>query len=402
MNKFAPFLASVLVALALGSPGPTNAQPLLHFENFDAFDSVEGPGTVHPDLDIDAIFGPAVVIETGKPAAYGAPNAPNFRPNNCLEDANGLRVDINTSGGTAKGFADVGNKTSFTPQDFDFNYLGDVTVNYFSLVMFDFGDLNRDSNGVPWTHHRVTLRALDEHGGKVDEYVLDYNSDGLKNPMESDYGNLLKRSGDPCTDQTRGLDAKVPNSNSETIDGPGYLEMKVEGAGITKVELRIQDNGNDPNIAFDSIHFIREARIDVDPGQFPNAVNSCANQGPGGTPGNAVRVAILGSFVPLLDVTQIDQSSIRFAGARPAQSGSPRNPRPTCDIQDTTGLYGTIPGSPFIGIPDGEPDLICTFRSQNMDMASLVGGQGKLTANLLNGTPISGIDSVALFGPCVP
>jgi len=228
---------------------------MVHFESLTAGDSVEGLGAVHPLLEITALNGAGIVIETGDvlltQVTYGAPQIGNqpdgagpgpSRFNNCLEDASGNRVNVNISAGaTAKGFGDAVARAAGSPEDFRFTFAPGVKVNDFSIRMFDFGDFNPGRSA----NHTVTLTAYDSFGQFVDADVLSYNSSTALAPRSSDFGDLLA-TGDAC-------DAAADLSQ------PGYWEFRVadpSGARtIARVELITDPAGADPNGGYDSIVF---------------------------------------------------------------------------------------------------------------------------------------------------
>ncbi len=256
--------------------------PLINFENKTVGESVEGPGTMHPDLEINALLGDAVVIQTGigtlagNNIAYQAPFFPSGGgspyPHNCLEDADGIRVDLNADpNGVARGFSDLtAARITPSPQAYDFTILNEKTVSSFSIVMFDFGDYRSSTAGGDETNDGllnpsgVTLTAFDADGNVVDQFVLSYDKnnenaiDGTLANRVSEYGDLYA-SGDACRDVDDGLDEKVDITSSATnVSGPGYLKMSVSGSGIVRVELRTASTGYDNNVGFDSIDFTIE------------------------------------------------------------------------------------------------------------------------------------------------
>ena len=122
----------------------------------------------------------------------------------------------------------------------------------------------------------------------------------------------------------------------------------------------------------------REVRIDIKPGSYPNSINK---NGKGVIP-----VAILGSAD--FDVTQIDPSTLRFAGAEVRVKG---NGAPQCSIEDVSGDFTTP-----VGAPDGFDDLVCQFIDDTSDW-DLGAGTATLTGNLkaeFGGTPIEGTDTI--------
>lgn len=223
------------------------AGPTVNFEDEVTGSSVEGLGTVHPALNIDVVPGPAVVVESfANPIAYGAPNdyAPYFPVNNCLENADGVRVNVDANGDqikdpgvvAAKGFG-VPQATTNVLQTYYFSFAPGVTVSNFSLRIFDFGDYNPASA----TSHSLTLTAYDDLVNVVDTQVVSFTTPPQINPTSSiPFGNLLNGAGDAC---------------DATLGQPGYLEMAVNNpTGINQVVLSF--TGQDPKIALDSINFV--------------------------------------------------------------------------------------------------------------------------------------------------
>jgi hypothetical protein len=121
-----------------------------------------------------------------------------------------------------------------------------------------------------------------------------------------------------------------------------------------------------------------DAEIDIKPGSDENAVKIDGN--------GTITVALLGSET--LDVAQVDQTSVEFAGLSVRVKG---NDTPQCSIEDVSGDF-TVEG----GSPDGFDDLICHFVD---DPGTWVIGEGvgELRANLLRefgGTPLVGDDVI--------
>jgi hypothetical protein len=199
------------------------------FDHLYPGSSVEGLGTVHPDLSITSSSGSSVVIEEGNPiAAYSAPNDSMIWAG-CLGDpGSGLPV-----AGLGKGFADNSNR-----HDYVFTFSPGKFVEEFSVTMLDFGDYNPTGE----KHHEVVLTAYDATGRVRDKDILSYDSSPEINPRTSDFGDLWY-AGDACT-------AKVNPPNKE----PGVWTFKVSGAYIVKVKFEIV-SGIDPNIGFDNITF---------------------------------------------------------------------------------------------------------------------------------------------------
>lgn len=243
MKLFKVILLSIILA---SLPVLAMAGPTVNFEDETTGASVEGLGTVHPALNINAEPGTAVVIESlASPIAYGAPNefAPYYPPNNCLENANGIRVNADTDGDqvldsgvvAAKGFG-VPQATTTLDQAYTFTFAPGVTVSGLSLRIFDFGDYNPKLA----TSHSLRLTAYDSMMNVVDFDELIYTTPAQVNPTSSTpFGNLLNGAADAC---------------DASFGQPGYLELGVtDPTGIFKVELTM--TGQDPKIGLDSINF---------------------------------------------------------------------------------------------------------------------------------------------------
>jgi hypothetical protein len=244
----------LLIASVLLIFGSALAQDTVDFEGLTTGINIEGLGVAHTDLNINALYGAATVIETGStsPQVYGARNCPTidgvgcpaggtsyFHPNNCLENSSGVKVDNYLNPGeTAKGFAAVISSGGEVQQDMDFTFGPDVSVCEFSVRMFDFGDYNPTHA----TSHIVTMSGYDASNALIDSDALSFTSDNGTNPHTSNLFTDLWYSGDACT---------------ANLGDPGYREFKVEGAGITRVALTI-DEGSDPKVGFDSIRFCKD------------------------------------------------------------------------------------------------------------------------------------------------
>jgi len=108
--------------------------------------------------------------------------------------------------------------------------------------------------------------------------------------------------------------------------------------------------------------------IDIKPGSDPNCFNINGN--------GVIPVAILGS--DNFDVSDIDKGSLSFGGLVVRVKG---NAEPQCGMEDTNG--------------DGFSDLVCHFED-DADNWSVSNSTATLGARLLDGTVISGIDSICV------
>lgn len=342
---------TALAIFLLGSATVHADAPLIDFEEFEAgvsAETTEGfPPPIHDDLNIEAVFGEAKIIETGGASqsayfAYFAPNSIDVRrENNCLEDSNGSRVDVRTLGSpTAKGFADPDAQQNGMAQEFDFTFADGVTVNKFSLKMFDYGDFL-----ITTGRQSVILKGFD---------ASEMSSiDGLSFFAETSSG--VGDDGDACRADDDGSD-------------PGYVKLEVQRPRMTRVELRVAE-GLDSNVGFDSISFTRDdVKIDIKPGGDPNCFNV---NGFGVIP-----VAILGSGA--LDVNDIDPDTLSFAGTKVRVKG---NDAPHCAVEDVNG--------------DGDEDLVCQFEDDPENWKPGT-DEAMVTGNLSDGTPFEATDSICI------
>jgi len=392
---------SIMLTTALLSVGVSlQAAQVVDFEGLTRGTSVEGPGTVHPNLEIQpydpAHAGTLLVVETGymntvngNPCwAYRAPNdvsfSVNYTLNNCLEDGSGERVELVQDSDfypkTAKGFTDAYARCNQLRQELVF--LLDEPVSEFSIRMLDFADFNCDLQKV----QRMEMHAYNGAGDPVDDYAVESVCPcGQANP-----GNTWV-CGDACGAAADGSE-------------PGYHTLKVVGSGIVRVEIVVPDeayvegldwipNGYDPNLAFDTIAFTLEeleVPVDIKPTSCPNGFNI----GKGGvTP-----VAILGTVE--FDVTQIDPASVRLEGVAPLRWA----------LEDVATPYEPYTGKTDImdcttAGPDGYLDL--TLKFSTPELMAAVGTPLPdppvlhLTGNLkpeYGGTPFAGEDVVKFVG----
>jgi hypothetical protein len=108
--------------------------------------------------------------------------------------------------------------------------------------------------------------------------------------------------------------------------------------------------------------------IDIKPDSDPNCFNINGH--------GVIPVAILGS--PNLDVTYIEQGTLKFGGLEVGIRG---NERPMCSMDDADG--------------DGHLDLVCQFQDDSTAWAA-GSDEATLTGNLINGGSIKGTDSICL------
>jgi hypothetical protein len=222
-------LVIALSNLALSSSARAEVQVEIDFESLQQDTSVEGLGTVHALLDIDAGGNGIVLGEGMLPSTYGG-GLENW-PNGCLGNPGGYTYGEDSQYG--QGFADLDKW-----HDYLFSFAAGTTVSQFSITMLDFGDYNPTNS----EYHEVRLAAYDADGYLVDEDVLAYESTSQLNPPEHRY------SGDACFAQPGDL---------------GNYTFEVTGSGIAWVVLEITA-GIDPNIAFDDIAFTACEDLDQD------------------------------------------------------------------------------------------------------------------------------------------
>lgn len=117
--------------------------------------------------------------------------------------------------------------------------------------------------------------------------------------------------------------------------------------------------------------------IDIKPGSHPNCFNVNGH--------GVIPVAILGSAE--FDVTQIDVSTVSFAGLEVRVKG---NDNPQCSVADVSGDFNSPEGA-----PDGWADLVCHFVD---DPASWCPGDSTATLNgsLLDGRAFEGTDEICI------
>jgi len=122
--------------------------------------------------------------------------------------------------------------------------------------------------------------------------------------------------------------------------------------------------------------------IDIKPGSYPNSIHIDGH--------GVIPVAVLGSWISdemFLDVTQIDPSSLLFAGLSVRVKG---NGDPQCSVEDVSGDFSDPSGA-----PDGYPDLVCQFVD-DPDAWAPGNGEATLYGTLYGGTPIVGTDEIHL------
>lgn len=335
-------------------------------------DSVTGPGTVHPLLDIEHQgSGPLVLVEEGDPT-YVAYVGDLSEYNGCLDpDPSVIGHGFGSPG------RDDGNLT--------FTFAPDVRITSFSIRMLDYGDLFRDGTGDN-VEHTAKLVAYDAQGNVVDEDVLTFTSSGaVRNVlrMTSFFGEPVDVALSPPAAEM-GEDA-VGDACGAMPGDPGNYTFVVAGRGIVRVELVFVDT--DPNrwgnqslddaVAFDDISFTTggalDVEIDVKPGDDNNFFNLDGH--------GVVPVAINGSAD--FDVRQVDPASLVFGGLQLAAN---KNGKLQYSIQDWN--------------EDGYDDLVCLFADDPSQWIPPPDAtEAPLMGMLVDGTEFEGSDSVSVkFG----
>jgi len=229
-----PILAVVLaLSLALPMAAVVGAAPdTVDFETFGGSfppgTSVEGLGTVHPDLNIDSATENIVLIKTGDGTAWGYNTASGV--NGCLDGSYGI----------ADGDDDV-------DEGFEMTF-GGKTVSSFSILMLDYGDYFPHSTASSMTH-TIKLVGYDSSDVMVDDDVLTFTSTGPNSTMRISGttwtfgGTSLSVAGDACP--VRALN-----------QSPGRWQFTVSGTGIAKVAIEFADAQSvDSGVGWDDLSF---------------------------------------------------------------------------------------------------------------------------------------------------
>lgn len=295
MNRQLIFISTVFCTAAFSACLFAGETAFVHFEDQSRGTIVEGPGTLHPYLEIAPVNGAdsLVVIETGfglhgschdetssacTPFAYRAPNGTGA-PNNCLEDASGNQVELLAyppapGVETAKGFTDIDSTRDKTPQNIKFTFQG-YKVTRFEVLITDFGDLNisPDYPGDPvpspkpfhsfglWAYGSPAADPQDTNWVASD--VITYETEEVINPTTSwnpDFGNLFV-TGDGCSES---------DSNG---DYPGNHVLRVQNDDGIGVVYLLAPIGADPRVGFDSIRFELIGEEGCTPGNWKSPQN---------------------------------------------------------------------------------------------------------------------------------
>ena len=266
--------------------------------------SVEGLGTVHPDLNIST-SGNAVAIGSGQqPKAYSGPNGTN--------NTNILNVNIDS---LYAGFSDIDKQ-----HDYVFTFAPNKSINYLSLNMLDYGDINPNQA----TQHNVDLVAFNKDGLEVGRDTLAFTSDGQVIPHSGSAGDLW-----------------LTGDAFDALPGqPGNFTFGIDAAGITRVELQYSSNlGNgftDPNFGLSSLCFSVEE--EVPPPPTPPANTSCVefNVLPVGT-----SVEGLGTVHPDLNISTSGNAVALGVGQQPKAYSGPNGTNNTNILNvNINSIYG--------------------------------------------------------------
>jgi hypothetical protein len=208
------------------TPTPTACVPMTvtvdpDFSQIPVGGSVEGLGTVHPYLNIDAKDTAVHIVEgeNADPAVYAS-------------QVNGVTV-YNAGMVASGGFSDPTIHTLLQPHQYIFTFAPGVSVSNFSLHMLDFGDFNPTLS--PST--LVSMTAYNASNVVVASQQLSYTSDAAAG-ISPVYGDLSV-SGD---------------ANTALPQQPGNWTWNVSGSGIVRVVLE-EGSGYDPNVGFDLLSF---------------------------------------------------------------------------------------------------------------------------------------------------
>ena len=245
-----PILAVVLaLSLALPMAAVVGAAPTtIDFDSGSAGASVEGLGTLDPNLEITSTGDALVIVEENNNTylAYsGNATSQNDTPNGGLP------------GGF--GFGDVDRDDEL---GFDVTFNGN-TVSSFSIDMFDYGDwFNQMDNYTGTKTHTAKLVAYDDANAEIDSDTLTFTSTGGRSTGRTMTTlNSVDIVDKPLSSAGDALEALAGD--------PGLWSFSVSGTGIFKVAMEFEGNNSiDPGVAWDNIEFEIE----------PFTTNLCAGQ----------------------------------------------------------------------------------------------------------------------------
>lgn len=220
---------------------PMQAEEItVDFSKVQSGQSIEGMGTIHDLLEIDAMHGDGIVVVEGQGhGAYGA----------WVKETG--KHSVKNGGVGAGGFADKSKNNSFS-----FSFAPNVTVSNFSLEMLDYGDWNPEKA----TQHGVYLTAFNAVGDLVDQFSLEHQTGARQN----DFANNIYKG------RTVGLAGDAFESTGASNFGETLLS--VAGEGISRVELTFDNNSSkragmssDPNVAFRALSFTADTTAEKVP-----------------------------------------------------------------------------------------------------------------------------------------
>lgn len=238
-SKLALTGLAIAGAFAVQQPMQAASYVVDDFTQFEAGQSVEGLGTVHELLNIDATYGDAVAIFPDSTKESG----------NWSYASNGTHANSDSNGGlNLGGFSEVSSNKNSRNNSFEFTFAEGITVSDFSLLMLDYGDYNAFSA----QGHNVFLTAYsgDQQVGQ----------------------DSLAGSG-----WEAGGDANSPDGVTEF----GRTNLAVEGENITSVKLTFDfqkgdttyNKSFDPFLGFDSLSFTAS---DADSADVPEPTTAIA------------------------------------------------------------------------------------------------------------------------------
>lgn len=196
--------------------GPPPGSIYIDFEStgLNEGKTVEGEGTVHPLLNIELDSKTLILLNMGTSfAQYTAyKTTPDTIYNGCLNGDYGFGCPTLDSDGKIDFTNALGNEDEIV-----FTFPSGVTVSYFSIMMFDYGDWYPSGSGTPKV-------KLTDNNGNIEEYLFP---------------------GSPGTD----YDA-CEGSN-------GRKKLEISEIGISTVTLSFEGE-MDPGVGFDDIYFTLE------------------------------------------------------------------------------------------------------------------------------------------------
>lgn len=195
-------LTPIQTRVAAGAPqAPAGSIVCADFNQIELGNTVEGLGTVHPDLNISTTGNAVAIDENEEPFAFQGPNDAPI-PNLGVIPFNGFFDEERL-------------------HNYNFSFRQGFSVDMFSIKMLDYGDRNEHFA----TEHEVSLVAYDVNNVVVDSDTLAYTSDTSINPRTGSAGDLFITG-----------DAATQSGN------PGNYTFIVEGSGIAYVELQFSNN----------------------------------------------------------------------------------------------------------------------------------------------------------------